>query len=104
MATDSYRIGARYITIALRFAVGRRQFASAKGKEETKLIDYTLHQRRLLPFLAMTYAAALGTDRLERQHEELLANLDKALATKDKLLLKNTINGTKSMFVELVCC
>ena len=29
MATDSYRIGARYITIALRFAVGRRQFASA---------------------------------------------------------------------------
>ena len=36
----------------------------------------------------MTYAAALGTDRLERQHEELLANLDKALATKDKLLLK----------------
>ncbi|KGU31760.1 acyl-coenzyme A oxidase 2 [Candida albicans P57055] len=100
MATDSYRIGARYITIALRFAVGRRQFASAKGKEETKLIDYTLHQRRLLPFLAMTYAAALGTDRLERQHEELLANLDKALATKDKLLLKNTINGTKSMFVD----
>ena len=61
----------------MRFAVGRRQFASAKGKEETKLIDYTLHQRRLLPFLAMTYAAALGTDRLERQHEELLATWTK---------------------------
>ena len=100
MATDSYRIGARYTTIALRYAVGRRQFAKKEGEPETKLIDYTLHQRRLLPYLALTYAAAVGTDRLERQHEELLSNLDIALAKKDKLLLKNTITGTKSMFVD----
>ncbi|EMG50433.1 POX2 Acyl-coenzyme A oxidase 2 [Candida maltosa Xu316] len=100
MATDSYRIGARYTTIALRYAVARRQFSKGDGQPETKLIDYTLHQRRLLPYLALTYAAALGTDKLERQHDELLKNLDKALATNNKLLLKNTIQSTKSMFVD----
>ena len=100
MAADSYRIGARFTTIALRYAVGRRQFAKNGAQQELQLIDYTLHQRRLLPYLALTYAAAVGTDRLEVEHNELLANLDKGLATNDKLLLKNTINSTKSMFVD----
>ncbi|CAI5758716.1 unnamed protein product [Candida verbasci] len=100
MATDSYRIGARFTTIALRYAVGRRQFAKPGKKEESQLIDYMLHQRRLLPYLALTYAAAVGTYRLEKEHDLLLENLDKALATNDKLLLKNTINSTKSMFVD----
>ncbi|EGW31445.1 uncharacterized protein SPAPADRAFT_62009 [Spathaspora passalidarum NRRL Y-27907] len=100
MATDSYRIGARFTTIALRYAVGRRQFKSEGAKEETKLIDYPLHQRRLLPLLALTYVAAVGTYRLELQQSDLLANLDKALANKDKLLLKQSISGTKSLFVD----
>ncbi|CAK9439049.1 uncharacterized protein LODBEIA_P32730 [Lodderomyces beijingensis] len=100
MAADSYRIGARYTTIALRYAVGRRQFNRDGGEEETQLVNYPLHQRRLFPYLALTYAAAVGTDRLEVEHNQLLANLDKGLATNDKLLLKNTINATKSMFVD----
>ncbi|KAG5422255.1 POX1 [Candida metapsilosis] len=100
MAADSYRIGARFTTIALRYAVGRRQFNKSGGPQETQLIDYTLHQRRLLPYLALTYAAAVGTDRLEVEHNELLENLDKGLKTNDKLLLKNTIAATKSMFVD----
>ena len=100
MAADSYRIGARFTTIALRYAVGRRQFNKSGGPQETQLIDYTLHQRRLFPYLALTYAAAVGTDRLEVEHNELLENLDKGLKTNDKLLLKNTIAATKSMFVD----
>ncbi|KAG7664169.1 uncharacterized protein J8A68_002307 [[Candida] subhashii] len=100
MAADSYRIGARFTTIALRYAIGRRQFKQEGAKEESKLLDYTLHQRRLLPYLALTYAAAVGTDRLEHQHEDLLADMDNALAKKDKLLLKKTLRDTKAMFVD----
>ncbi|KAI5968401.1 POX1 [Candida margitis] len=100
MAADSYRIGARFTTIALRYAVGRRQFNKSGGPQETQLIDYTLHQRRLFPYLALTYAAAVGTDRLEVEHNQLLDNLDKGLKTNDKLLLKTTIADTKSMFVD----
>ncbi|KAI5952734.1 hypothetical protein KGF54_003601 [Candida jiufengensis] len=100
MATDSYRIGARFTTIALRYSIGRRQFAKDGASEETQLLDYTLHQRRLLPYLALTYAAAVGTDRLEIEHNQLLSNLDEGLAKNDKLLLKNTIASTKSMFVD----
>ncbi|KAI3405044.1 hypothetical protein KGF56_002129 [Candida oxycetoniae] len=100
MAADSYRIGARFTTIALRYAVGRRQFNKSGSTQETQLIDYMLHQRRLFPYLALTYAAAVGTDRLEEEHTKLLSDLDKGLATNDKFLLKNTINATKSMFVD----
>ena len=65
MAVDSYRISARFITIAVRYAVGRRQFKK-DGDDgnndglETKLLDYPLHQRRLMPYLALTYAMAVG--------------------------------------------
>jgi acyl-CoA oxidase len=43
------------LTIAVRYAVERRQFGAA-GEPETLLLDYPSHQRRLLPRLATTYA------------------------------------------------
>ena len=101
MATDSYRIGARFTTIALRYAVGRRQFKSDNNDaQESKLLDYSLHQRRLLPLLAVTYAMAQGTNRLEEQHEQILDDLDKGIAQNDKDLLNKAILNTKSLFVD----
>jgi acyl-CoA oxidase len=43
------------LTIALRYADGRRQFGP-RDAEETRLLDYPTHQRRLLVPLARTYA------------------------------------------------
>ena len=55
------------LAIAVTYAGQRRQFAGAgAGDEETVLLDYAEHQRRLLPLVATTYAAAYA-------HEELLA-------------------------------
>ena len=51
MVLDSYRMLARMSTIALRYAIGRRQFKGDNVDQndpnalETQLIDYPLHQR-----------------------------------------------------------
>ncbi|ODQ77316.1 hypothetical protein BABINDRAFT_18484, partial [Babjeviella inositovora NRRL Y-12698] len=58
MVYDSFRSGARFVTIALRYAVARRQFgknSDGLGGEE-QLLNYPLHQNRLLPYLAAVYA------------------------------------------------
>ncbi|ODV67908.1 acyl-CoA oxidase [Hyphopichia burtonii NRRL Y-1933] len=101
MATDSYRICARFITIALRYSVGRLQFKkNLKDLTECQLIDYNLHQKRLLPYLALTYALALGTDRLENQHSKVLEDLDHAIESKDMDAIKQGLNETKSLFID----
>ena len=44
------------LTIAIRYAALRRQFGAPGSSEEAILLDYRMHQRRLLPLLARTYA------------------------------------------------
>lgn len=51
------------LTIAVRYAERRRQFGPA-GEAETTLLDYRIHQRRLLPKLATTYALHFSLRRL----------------------------------------
>lgn len=102
MAVDSYRMSARFVTVALRYAVGRRQFASATGRdgEETQLLDYPLHQKRLLPYLALAYAMAVGSNKLELQHGQIVAKLEDAVANNDKQGIDQSIALTKSLFVD----
>ncbi|MDH2414202.1 acyl-CoA dehydrogenase [Nocardioides sp. CER19] len=44
------------LTIAITYAGRRRQFEASDPETEDLLLDYGLHQRRLLPLLARTYA------------------------------------------------
>ncbi len=44
------------LTIATRYSVRRRQFEATSPDEEQLLLDYGMHQRRLLPLIARTYA------------------------------------------------
>ena len=44
------------LTIAIRYGLRRRQFETGEDQPEQLLLDYGLHQRRLLPRLARTYA------------------------------------------------
>ncbi|KAK9448079.1 acyl-CoA oxidase-domain-containing protein [Limtongia smithiae] len=76
MAADSALVSKRFVTIALRYAAVRRQFSARKGEVETKLLDYALHQRRLLPLLAQTFAIQFSSDELLRAHRALMAKLD----------------------------
>ncbi|MET4001619.1 MULTISPECIES: acyl-CoA dehydrogenase family protein [Arthrobacter] len=57
------------LKIAIQYATERRQFNAASDTEEVVLLDYQRHQRRLLPLLATTYAAAFA-------HEDLLVKFN----------------------------
>ena len=54
------------LTIAVRYAARRRQFRKPGANEESALIEYPTHQRRLLPLVAKTYA-------LDFAHKHLVA-------------------------------
>jgi len=64
------------LTIAIKYGLKRRQFAPKDGEEETILMDYPSHQRRLLPLLAKTYALYLGLSDLSVEYSELDADSD----------------------------
>jgi len=56
--------------IAIQYALKRRQFAPKVGQEETLLLDYPTHQRRLMPHLAKAYALHFGLRYLTEQYLE----------------------------------
>ncbi|WP_067689395.1 acyl-CoA dehydrogenase family protein [Nocardia jejuensis] len=62
--------GARVaLSIAIRYAEQRRQFADPDTGVETVLMDYRSHQRRLLPLVAKSYALAFAqNDLVLRMH------------------------------------
>ena len=51
------------LSVAVRYALARRQFGPPGG-EEALLLDYRTHQRRLLPALAATYGLHFAQERL----------------------------------------
>ncbi|MFI8252054.1 acyl-CoA dehydrogenase family protein [Streptomyces filamentosus] len=55
------------LTLAVKYAVRRRQFGASPGTGEQLLLDYGLHQRRLLPLLARTYALHFAQDAVRGQ-------------------------------------
>lgn len=52
------------LATAVRYGNERRQFSSGTGSDETVLLDYGEHQRRLLPLVAQAYAGHFAHDRL----------------------------------------
>ncbi|PPG34043.1 acyl-CoA dehydrogenase [Rathayibacter sp. AY2B9] len=60
------------LTVAVTYGDQRRQFTGG-GEREEVLLDYQRHQRRLLPRLATTYAAAFA-------HEKLLTAFDEVFS------------------------
>lgn len=56
------------LAIAIKYALKRRQFAPKEGMDETILMDYPSHQRRLLPLLAKNYAYYFAMSDLSDQY------------------------------------
>ncbi|MFD6108346.1 acyl-CoA dehydrogenase family protein, partial [Nocardia salmonicida] len=59
------------LSIAVRYALARRQFADPDTGEETLLMDYRSHQRRLLPLVAKSFALAFAQNDLVRRMDEI---------------------------------
>jgi acyl-CoA oxidase len=64
------------LTIAIRYALKRRQFASKEGAEEMLIMDYPSHQRRLMPLLARAYALDFAMKDLTRAYVDSLGGED----------------------------
>lgn len=64
------------LTVATKYAVRRRQFEAAADDGEQVLLDYGLHQRRLLPLIARTYALHAAQDVVRTQLHEVFSGLE----------------------------
>lgn len=56
MVADGANVSKKALTIAVRYGAVRRQFKTADNEFETQLLDYPIHQRRLMPLLAQAIA------------------------------------------------
>jgi acyl-CoA oxidase len=63
------------LTIAVKYAVRRRQFEATSQGEEELLLDYGMHQRRLLPLLARTYALHFAQEVVAGQLHDVFSGL-----------------------------
>jgi acyl-CoA oxidase len=83
------------LAIAIKYAVRRRQFEATSDTEEELLLDYGLHQRRLLPLVARTYALHFAQDVVRTQLHEVFSGIrDEEHARRE---LEGRAAGTKAL-------
>ncbi|HEY7050630.1 MAG TPA: acyl-CoA dehydrogenase [Mycobacterium sp.] len=59
------------LDIATRYALQRKQFKAPDGDAEVLLMDYLVHQRRLLPLIAESYALQFAQNELVAKLHEI---------------------------------
>ena len=82
------------LEIAIRYAAQRRQFGAPGSNEETLLLDYRMHQRRLLPLLARTYALHFAQAELV---DEFVRVFGDGSSEHDRRALEAQAAGTKAL-------
>ncbi|EPQ29503.1 uncharacterized protein PFL1_02722 [Pseudozyma flocculosa PF-1] len=71
MVADAANTAKKALTISVRYAAVRRQFKSdPKAGLETQILDYPIHQRRLMPLLAQSVAFGFTALELQRLFDE----------------------------------
>ncbi|MEV8313459.1 acyl-CoA dehydrogenase family protein [Streptomyces sp. NPDC059900] len=95
VAGGAVNAGKVALTIATKYADRRRQFEASSDGEEQVLLDYGMHQRRLLPLIARTYALHFAQDVLRTQlHEVFSGDGDDEQARRE---LEARAAGTKAL-------
>src|SRR6476661_1169759 len=83
------------LTIATKYALRRRQFEASSEEHEELLLDYGLHQRRLLPLIARTYALHFAQEVVAgRLHDVFSGVLGDEKARRE---LESRAAGTKAI-------
>lgn len=90
------------LTIATRYAVRRRQFEAVSPDEEQVLLDYGMHQRRLLPLVARTYALHFAQEVVAGQLHEVFSGPgagadDEGSDEQARRMLESRAAGTKAL-------
>ncbi|KAL2917998.1 fatty-acyl coenzyme A oxidase [Polyrhizophydium stewartii] len=76
MVVDSGNASKKALTIALRYAAIRRQFGARPGEPETKILDYVIHQHRLIPLLAQAFAMHFTGVEVQNIYEDLMVKME----------------------------
>ena len=58
------------LTIAVKYALKRRQFNGADANEEVLIMDYPTHQKRLIPLIAKSYAYHFALNKLADRYAD----------------------------------
>ncbi len=85
MVADSGNVAKKALTIAVRYGAVRRQFSTANQSSdasvpapvETQLLDYTIHQHRLMPLLAQAFAMHFAGAETIKLYDLLMEQLDR---------------------------
>jgi acyl-CoA oxidase len=87
------------LAIATRYAVRRRQFEASSDEQEELLLDYGLHQRRLFPLLAKTYALHFAQEVVAGQLHEVFSGVQSPGGDEDQVRreLESRAAGTKAL-------
>ncbi|NPD04924.1 acyl-CoA oxidase [Nocardioides sp. zg-1308] len=88
------------LTIATRYAVRRRQFETTASGEEQVLLDYGMHQRRLLPLLARTYALHFAQEVVAGQLHDVFSGpgpIEPGSDEHARRMLESRAAGTKAL-------
>ncbi|MFD9661940.1 acyl-CoA dehydrogenase [Rhodococcus sp. NPDC059968] len=64
------------LSIATRYALQRRQFNAPQDEDEVLLMDYLVHQRRLFPLIAHSYALQFAQNELVAKMHEIQSSAD----------------------------
>lgn len=72
MVADGALISKKGLAIAIRYGAVRRQFKSGNNQVETQILDYPIHQRRLMPLLAQSVVIGLTAFTLETAYQEVM--------------------------------
>ena len=83
------------LSVAIKYALVRRQFGSPGSGREEILLDYGMHQRRLLPLLARTYALHFAQEQLRSDLHEVFSDPD--TPEHDRRALESRAAGTKAL-------
>lgn len=83
------------LAVAVKYALVRRQFGAPGAGREEILLDYGMHQRRLLPLLARTYALHFAQERVAADLHR--AFTDTETPEHDRRALESRAAGTKTL-------
>jgi acyl-CoA oxidase len=87
------------LTIAIRHGARRRQFGPPDSEEEFPLLDFRVHQRRLLPALARTYALHFAQECVVAELDRIFGSLGEGEeeAERDRRELETRAAGLKAI-------
>ena len=86
------------LAIAVEYAQRRRQFGNPGSGTEELLLDYGMHQRRLFPLLARTYALHFAQERVAADLHTAFSDIEEEGAAElARRALESRAAGTKAM-------